>query len=270
MGFPSSCSLRVDRAEKQLNALKTKMSDFIKGNTHTVGTGIDPNTGEKLIGVFFPHPPDDFTLEVSEFLHHLRSALDSLIFNLAGCPDDRYSALLFPIFPKKVDYLKHEQAYLKGVGVEAKAVVQSLQPYHVPKDWHGGSPYEAEKHPLMFLHDFNRVDKHRMLRILQPSVEHLSVAAPETISVDQVRLGVQEGETGVLRVPANMDVQVRPTFSVAFEDTWPTRGAEVAICLSALLTEVRDRVLPRFARFFYESGILIPESNGPVQDPPLS
>jgi len=263
--------LRVDRAEKQLDTLKTEMSDFIKGNTHTTGTGIDPNTGEKLIGVFFPDPPDTFTLEVSEFLHHLRSALDSLIFNLAGCPDDRYSTLLFPIFPTKVGYFKHEQTYLKGVGVEAKTVVQSLQPYYVPKDWHGAWPYDAEEQPLMFLHDFNRVDKHRMLRILQPSVEHLSVAAPETISVDQVRLGVQEDEAGVLRVPADMDVQVRPTFSVAFENTWPTRGAEVATCLNALLMEVRDRVLPRFARFFYESGILIPESKlGPVQDPPPS
>src|SRR5450759_887587 len=239
MRLPSSCSLRVDRAEKQLDTLKTEMSDFIKGNTHTTGTGIDPNTGEKLIGVF--------------------------------CPDDRYSTLLFPIFPTKVGYFKHEQTYLKGVGVEAKTVVQSLQPYYVPKDWHGAWPYDAEEQPLMFLHDFNRVDKHRMLRILQPSVEHLSVAAPETISVDQVRLGVQEDEAGVLRVPADMDVQVRPTFSVAFENTWPTRGAEVATCLNALLMEVRDRVLPRFARFFYESGILIPESKlGPVQDPPPS
>jgi hypothetical protein len=73
-------------------------------------------------------------------------------------------------------------------------------------------------------------------------------------------MGIQEDATGLLRVPKDMEVDVRPSFTVAFENDWPTRGAEVATCLGALLREVRGRILPKFIDFFDESGVRFPDA----------
>jgi hypothetical protein len=178
----------------------------------------------------------------------------ALVFNLAGCPDDRKSSLMFPIFPPERSYMDHEKAYLEGVGSGAQALIKGLEPYNVPENWDYPWSYDPEEQPLMLLHDFNRVDKHRTLRVVKPSVERVQIAASQPF-MNRPNMGIQEGDTGLLRVPKDMEVDVRPSFTVAFENGWPTRGAEVATCLGALLREVRRRILPKFIDFFDESGV---------------
>jgi hypothetical protein len=259
MCLPNPCTSRVEWAEKKLDTLKVEIDNFIKGHSHQRFTDEDPDTGEKIIRFTFPEPPNEFSLEISEILHHLRSTLDALVFNLAGCPDDRKSNLMFPIFPTERSYMDHEKVYLEGVGGGAQALIRGLQPYNVPGGWDYPWPYDPEEQPLMFLHDFNRVDKHRTLRVVKPSVERVQIAASQPF-IKRPNMGIQEDATGLLRVPKDMEVDVRPSFTITFENGWPTRGAEVVTCLGALLREVRSRILPKFIDFFDESGVRIPNA----------
>ena len=110
--------------------------------------------------------PSRFSVLVSEILHHYRSALDNLIWELlrqAGHTPARPSAIEFPIFttrPGDANKLALFNRKIEGVGNTAQAIIESLQPYNAVSQWHG--PH----HALLVLHDMNRLDKHRELTVI--------------------------------------------------------------------------------------------------------
>ena len=103
---------------------------------------------------------------ISEILHHYRASLDNLIWELlrqTGHSPKNSSAIEFPIFsarPTTPDKLALFNRKIEGVGNQARALIESLQPYNAVSKW------EAPNHALFVLHDMNRFDKHRELTVI--------------------------------------------------------------------------------------------------------
>jgi len=89
------------------------------------------------------------------------ASLDNLIWELlrpAGHSPRNPSAIEFPILsarPTTPDKLALFNRKIEGVGNQASALIESLQPYNDVSKW------EGPHHSLLILHDMNRFDKHR-------------------------------------------------------------------------------------------------------------
>jgi hypothetical protein len=134
----------------------------------------DLEWGRGLISIYIDEVPgkkipDSFGLLLGDFLHNLRSGLDNLAYALmlAGpgpVADKMKSASEFPIFGDEDSKGQAGQgsamfgsAAHKYAGWKpgAKTAVEALQPYH------RGQRFADD--PLWWLHELDRIDKHRFL-----------------------------------------------------------------------------------------------------------
>jgi hypothetical protein len=250
--LPQSCLLRLERAREHLDTFEAEARTFLDSQPYK---RVIKKHGQSVPEAY-PDPPPRLALIISDYLHELRSCLDSLVFHLAGCPDDRECRLQFPIFSKERGYVEHEERYLNGVCDDAKAVIKGLQPYNRPDNWEFPFPYRPERVLLVRLHDLNRVDKHRTLHLMVRSVVSVGMWSAEPgFSLDV--FGPQKDDASLQRLADEMNVDVMPMFGVSFEDRWPTEGINHAgFYLRLILRHVSERVLPQFDRFF-KSGVRI-------------
>jgi hypothetical protein len=257
--LPQSCVHRLERAREHLDTFEAEARAFLDAQPYK--RVIKKQSQPINEAVFtYPDPPLHLSLIVSDYLHELRSCLDSLVFHLAGCPDDHKCRLQFPIFDDPNAYAgkcKVKDGYLEGIPSEAEAVIERLQPYNRPDYWDLPIPYVPGNMPLMRLHDLNRVDKHRTLHLMVRSVAMVGMWGAETDFPTIDVFGPQKDDTNLQRLADEVNVDVMPTFSVSFEDRWPTeRMNNAPLYLRWFLDHISNRVLPQFERFF-KNGVRI-------------
>jgi hypothetical protein len=98
--------LKLERAREHLQNLHAEIREWFEGDTYRYVPKLDPKSGKKRIYFeVLQDPPARFSLIIGDCLHNLRSALDSLIYELAiaytgidPLPEDRARELGFPIF----------------------------------------------------------------------------------------------------------------------------------------------------------------------------
>jgi hypothetical protein len=120
--------------------------------------------------------------------HHLRAALDNLIYQLVidNGQDPDKSRTQFPIFADEREYRDrkgsrpaHREAMLKNVAKRNKGVIDQLQPYQA-------GPRQARRHPLWLLKLISDRDKHKtphaaLAIVGEPFVELTSPLVEETM-----------------------------------------------------------------------------------------
>ncbi|HCK83672.1 MAG TPA: hypothetical protein DHW63_03890 [Hyphomonadaceae bacterium] len=109
-------------------------------------------------------PPARFGVIAGEVIHHLRSSLDHIVWQLAvkkiGAPSPR---LQFPIFTKQDGYNDAlKRGALRGIGPAALAVLENLQPFKQP------TPADTI---LAVVQELNNIDKHRLLVVLSTAAQ---------------------------------------------------------------------------------------------------
>ncbi|HYN69641.1 MAG TPA: hypothetical protein VEX41_05470, partial [Candidatus Eisenbacteria bacterium] len=151
-----------------------------------------------------------------------------------------------------------------GVPPASEAIFEKLQPFAGANSEPGNPNWgDPEGEPLALLRDLSIWDKHRALNLTTHVME------AELIGLE--KLGIYGGPvpsilTGYFkrgaviarlnlgndsRPPeAYVDVYLRTAFDIAFEDTGPAGGENLIQTLNHIRQEVRERVLPAFARFF--------------------
>jgi hypothetical protein len=101
-----SHQLKLDRASPHLACLDAKVREWTERKPYRYITKIDRKSDKKLVKIrLLKPPPAAFRLIIGDCLHNLRSALDSLVYELAlahnsidRLPEDRAKLLGFPIF----------------------------------------------------------------------------------------------------------------------------------------------------------------------------
>ena len=103
--------LKLQRGWYQLEDLKTDISEFLKTRPFRPVINFDPQSKVMTVKVVDLGSPDPmWSVRVGEIVHDFRSALDHLVWELAGRPSPRTAKTQFPIFESQVGF--------EGRGVE--------------------------------------------------------------------------------------------------------------------------------------------------------
>jgi hypothetical protein len=158
---------KVERAYETLGCLDVEITEFLRqGPGSLVFDGDVTAFANESKAHSNRRVPTRFSILAGEVVHHLRSCLDYIVWELVTSRSDAQhsAALEFPIFHRKpVD--KSSQARfdrkLTGVQPRARQLIENLQPYHRSEAILTGPLND----PLMVIHDLDRIDKHRQLTI---------------------------------------------------------------------------------------------------------
>jgi len=202
-----------------------------------------------------PHPPIELSVIVGDFLHNLRSALDSLICGLVHKtrPTSTCSGRQFPISNNRDQYLKERRGLLRGIPAAAVAVVDSLQPHCRPES-------SIEFDPLWILKTLNNHDKHRTAHLALCYSKDVELMIPlkngaswwvqldrdhYAGEVDTVSLGCPPD-----LVADDLKVQIKGRTVLMLRSQEPWANRPVHQLLETCLRHVEDRVIPKFTPFF--------------------
>lgn len=159
---------KLKRSEQNIGNFNLEIEKFLDDGKYRVIR--DDN--EELIKEFIEYVlsrevPIRFSILAGEIVHHLRSCLDHLIWQLiiinGGNPDAIKSE--FPIFifdrkPANKEETARFRRKIKGVSTKTEAAIERLQPYN-----RGAKRLDD---PLFVIHEMDRADKHRELVIIIP------------------------------------------------------------------------------------------------------
>lgn len=215
--------------------------------------------------------PDSFGLLIGDFLHNLRSGLDNLAYALmlAGpgpVTDKMKGASEFPIFgdenPK--GQAGHGPAMFGGAAHKyagwkpgAKTAVEALQPYH------RGQTFTSD--PLWWLHELDRIDKHRFLHTAMTYSIGAGWTPTETVNLRAfgpgfitVFAGPVERGAPVIRIGGvhladphcDVHVEVNPAFNVVFGPQTPVvREQPVLQTAATIYNHITANAVPSLSQF---------------------
>ncbi len=157
--------LRLRRAQEHINALSDMAHEFWTTKPYSVLTEPNADRSEYAFRLKIHHePPVELGLVISDAIHNLRGALNSLVFDLAGRPGNERIAteLDFPLVTKggRRQFDRTAKKKLAGVHPDAVAVIERAQPYRRLSEVIAGV---RTYNPLRILRDLSNVDKHRTL-----------------------------------------------------------------------------------------------------------
>ena len=265
--IPRSTLLRLQRAELHLGSLREEITSYSRNRVR--GRGERPSkpyrlvrkqnperSGDDLVFEVIEPLPDTVPLLASEIVHHLRSALDNLIYHLAGDPPlTRYSSLQFPLFgesPADRSQARLYEKILLGVGEDAKGIVDDLQP-HVLLG--GDEVSRASANRLLQLADLSNIDKHRVLPIALAHRVTTTVGSmdpgpdPFATGTRLINFQMLKHNTVVQEcIPDDAPTDHDVFCDVVVDDGWPDRvaGQSLWLMLSGILLTLQTFVIPRF------------------------
>jgi hypothetical protein len=135
---------RIERADEHLTTLNRERQIFLAKEDRRIIGHFERDTSEYVFRVNGDPPDPRIGLIVGEFGHHLRAALDNLLWQLVlfrgGSPS---RSTQFPIYESRERYLS-SRWMLRGISSDDRAVIQSVQPYHRGRE-------AAHLHPLAII-----------------------------------------------------------------------------------------------------------------------
>jgi hypothetical protein len=241
-------SERLKRAEENIVNLDANIKRFMDASPHRSVS--DRNHGAlKEFHEFWAQQriPGSFGVLISEIAHHYRSALDNLVWQLAttgGRIPSKPDRIEFPIFedrPNTTEKIKFFHGKIEGVCDSAKAIIESLQPYHrIPN---------GPNYFLLALHDMNRFDKHRELIFTETRID----TKPALYLIQAERIRKSKDGTVISSTPIGEPrmVAMGSTLSVQVEfKKFRNQGRWAVIPALRKLKESVEGAIGRFESFF--------------------
>ena len=254
--IPDSVRLKVDWAEKHLDALDAEIHRWTSGprnprRLQRIRDGVPP-TEFRAQFRFDPPILDTVPMLIGDAVHNLRSALDHLACALAdlevpptsetGQPD-----IEFPIYISEAEFIKRGARRIEKLPPSAQDEIKSLQPYRAGNN--------ARFQLLWALHRLDIIDKHRRISILAGRYSLPDNFVPQGRQGDEVirdgRIYVFFEDGDIIRIPG-VDPEFKPditgTIAIQFGDG-PGERIEYS-ALRRIHKHISNDVIPRFARFF--------------------
>lgn len=158
--------VKVERAYEHIIYLNAEILRFtVQGHPYETFHEDDLNRGERTyyLRVLKEIPPQ-FSALIGDIAQNLRSSLDHLAWHLVKSspvtPKARDSDIYFPIFETAREYRTKKMRKIRGMSDAAIKAIDSIEPYYRPD---GPGPGIGQGARLFWLHEINRLDKHRLL-----------------------------------------------------------------------------------------------------------
>jgi hypothetical protein len=230
---------KLERAEEDIQQLNAEIAVFLK---YRPGLGLSHDRNEtvhKFIDFYKRgEVPPRFAVVAGEVAHNLRSALDYIAWALSS---ETYraaheSSIAFPVLGEKPATAKELRAFerkIEGVeSSEARELIERCQPYNARN---------PVNDPLLIVHDLNRIDKHRVLTIVNTAWEG-SARFPLSL-FDGFTISPGDDVNEKLGRPAAAEkAQLHLTPAIVFQHFGGARNVQVGPALALLLNAVRDVV----------------------------
>jgi hypothetical protein len=245
--------LKLDRADEHLKTLDEAVKAFRESKPYRTITKKDPQTGDYIVRLqSLRRPPDTLSPLIGDILFNLRSSLDHVVYALAvlnGATISQREASEYPVFPDAAKFASAAPGKIGALRSEAQAIIERSQPYNAP---------DPSKHLLRVLHDLNRIDKHRLLHVVQ-TVSNRSDMVVE-VNGQVVRLMMQEPPPGGFQnnaiiaryhVPGAPKVNMEPEVAcdVCFGSGTQAEGESVTKLLRTIRDQLWMKVLVPLERF---------------------
>lgn len=218
--------------------------------THSPSTQMPRHASRRASSISSAPPPPVWSVVLGEVVYGLRSALDHAVYALSGLEGGAPpSGTEFPIFKDESEYLNVRRPgglwKARGLGTNALAVVESVQPFH-----HGKDPL---RHPLWVLQGLCNADKHRLLNttgaVFDLSKFEFSLSgnvrfkAVEVRSEGPVENGTELARWTIDATPQSkgqMDMEISIGYGVSLDEAGPAKGEPIGDALKTLGTTVKS------------------------------
>jgi hypothetical protein len=156
---------KIKRSNECICNLDGEIKTFFDQSDYSVIPNQDDEMFQVVADYHLGRPiPLRFSVLAGEIVHHLRSSLDHLIWQLSSSEKQIRdpTGIEFPIFdvePIRKDELSRYERKVEGVSdANAKTLIKGFQPYSAfrPNPQHS---------PLFIIHEMDRFDKHRELTL---------------------------------------------------------------------------------------------------------
>src|SRR3954452_22105232 len=126
--------LKIERANKHVADLQTRLKEFIASDPYTHFPEDDPKTGDLVYRIAVePHAAEglrDLALIVGDVVHNLRSALDLLACQLVGANSGQpHEDSAFTVWRSERAFLVGGAGRMIGAHPDAIRVMRHLKPY---------------------------------------------------------------------------------------------------------------------------------------------
>ena len=283
MGESRSFALKLARASEHLKIVEGEIAGWVYGNPYLISDEPDPdasnpsnlscseNAVRRRFRVARIDPVSPWIGPViGDCLFNLRSALDHLALSLALAytpvlTDKQRRDSTFPILRKPLSD-KDESEKIGGIHPGAQASIRAFQPYQRPQD--------LKSHPLWWLNELNRVDKHQTLAVCAAvpmllrarrkgetgfgvsTVVNALHGSFQTLDYASTTLGELKTDAVFFRyagVPLIAVEHINPNpkipLDVAFGHGQPVELELVVPVLEAIYNFISDRVVPALTQF---------------------
>jgi hypothetical protein len=235
--------LKIHRAHEHLAAIEGEIKRFESLNPYLVTRERDAENLRYLWRFHLTVPvPEILPVLLGDFLFNLHSALDHLAWQLSLLTRPKpYPLTQFPIFSER-ERIDEAKSKVPHVSDEAWDIIESLQPYHA-------GDKEAFATPLWMLYELHRIDKHRTLPVVVVQARQLT----GVWAASKDFRGLNDGDVILSALIDKTDeggFEPEFPFRVGVYLDWLFFTAGIEVLINHLYDHVRDRVIPRFSRFF--------------------
>jgi hypothetical protein len=166
---------KLGRAAEHVETFWLGMRDYMNRNPHAIVEDREPDDEGWRVSRLreLEDPPVGLSLVFGDCIHNMRTALDSLAYQLARLGGGASMETQFLICNSATDFAKKRGRRLAGVSDEYVAAIEAWQPF---PDRTG-----AEPEALRIVRDFDNIDKHQTLH---PSVTVLVDSEAPKVDTD--------------------------------------------------------------------------------------
>jgi len=239
-------------AGRHFERLNTEIAEYLKINpckfVPKPNVSIDEHGRSWVTGTFeaVEPIPEPLPLILGDCLANLRSTLDYLVWELVGANGKEASiSNAFPIAHTLDTYNEEiKRGRLANVAPEAIAIIQSLQPYHLPI---------PEESLLSILHKLTNINKHRRilltcLRTIGP-VPDMQFVGDQAFAIVDPPTSEGNAEFGPFEVFGNqVKVEADLVAYVAFDEA-PVQGFGIYGLIEAISRVIDTKIFAKLEHF---------------------
>jgi hypothetical protein len=173
----SGIAEKLVRAEENLFNFDGEIADFFQKGDYPV---LPEHDNELLLEAIKYHKnrtiPPRFGVLAGEIVHHLRSCFDHIVWHFSAGATDEDTWISFPVLRKKPKNADGRKAFERKIervnNPEVRSLIERLQPHNAS---------DALDDPLLIIHHFDILDKHRELVICAGTASRFFAAGMQGI-----------------------------------------------------------------------------------------